>query len=262
VVEAKARVGKIFATRCTEVELIAWRLATFGCCVSALALPSRAVAQKLFAGTITYDLDAQTAQAQIVVSARGRKIRQELHRADEPEVARDNFFIIDYDRGEIVSVFPAIQRYMVVSFKKLRGAIGVRDTSSENAEREGLGEIVATERRDTVAGVGCDVYTFKNASDEEWCITTALGGLLSLQEQPGSGASGESQVMLPTNLATTVLLRSFKQGALVLRMQTTDKGGRPISLVATKIDRSPPPERRLAIPSGYLEVENSLIFKP
>ena len=236
------------------------RVARAALILGVVALSKPASAQKLFQGTITYEVSGPRTQAQMVVSARGKKLRQEMHRAEEPEATRNNFVLIDYERGEVTTVFSAMKRYVVLDFKRIREMVGSRARNSDD-DQALFGDIVATGRRENIAGITCEVYAFKNIPDEEWCITTALGRLLGVADSAGAGTDDRA-LALPSNDATAALLRSFRNGALILRMRTTDRSGLPVSTIATKVDRALPAERLFALPSGYEQLDNTILGRP
>ena len=229
---------------------------------ASIGISAPASAQKLFEGTITYEVTTPGTQTEVVLSARGKKLRQERHHADEPEAARGNFIVVDYDRGEVTTVFPAMKGYVVFDFKRIRDMVGARPRGGDDDDRALLGDIVATGRQEYIAGRSCEVYRFKNRPDEEWCLTTELGGLLGLGDDANAGTSDPGGLPLPRNDATAALLRSFKNGALILRMRTADRSGLLVTTIASKIDLKLPPERRFAIPGGYVELENVILGRP
>jgi hypothetical protein len=232
-----------------------------GVVVLTCVVPRTAAAQRHFEGTITYDVGGGDRQVQMVISARGKKVRQDARRDDMPEVSRGNYVIVDYDRNEVTSVVPAMKRYMVMDFKRIRAAIGEVDPASSPVQQ--LAEdVVATGRKERIAGVECAVYLVKSAPGNEWCITTELGGVLGFDGSAGAGGKDGGALPMPTNAATTAVMRTFKNGALILRMQATDKAGRTNTLVASKIDRTVPSASLFAIPTDFEEVVNPMVGRP
>ena len=243
-----------------EASLV-FRLRSAGLIVGMVGLSRAAAAQKLFQGTITYEVRTSNAQTQIVISARGKKLRQERHRADEPEATRDNFVLVDYGRGEVTTVFAAMKRYVVFDFKRIHEMVRSRAQTNSEDDQTLFGDIIATGRKEKVAGLECEVYAFKNIADEDWCVTTAIGRLIGVADSAGAGTDDRALAQ-PTNDATAALLRSFKSGALILRMRATDRNGFPVTTIATKVDRSSPAERLFAVPAGYEELDQAIFGKP
>jgi hypothetical protein len=225
------------------------------------AVAEGAAAQRHFEGTITYDVSGGDRQMQMVIAARGKKVRQDARRDDVPEVSRGNYVIVDYDRNEVTSVVPAMKRYIVVDFKRIRDAVGAVDPTASPAAQL-ADDVVATGRKERIAGVECTVYTVKSAPGNEWCVTTELGGVLGFDGSGGAGGKDGGALPMPTNAATTAVMRTFKNGALILRMQATDKSGRSNTLVASKIDRTVPPASLFAIPAGFEEIVNPMLGRP
>ena len=225
------------------------------------AVSRNATAQRHFEGTITYDVNGGDRQMQMVIAARGKKVRQDARRDDVPEVSRGNYVIVDYDRNEVTSVVPAMKRYIVVDFKRIRDAVGAVDPDASPAEK--LAEdVVATGRKEQIAGVECMVYTVKSAPGNEWCVTSELGGVFGFDGSAGAGGKDGGALPMPTNAATTAVMRTFKNGGLILRMQATDRTGRASTLVASKIDRTVPPASLFAIPAGFEEIVNPMLGRP
>src|SRR3982751_2686505 len=98
--------------------MVVWWILGVALLTSAVA--PNATAQRHFEGTIMYDVSSGNRQMQMVISARGKKVRQDARRDDIPEVSRGNYVIVDYDRNEVTSVVPAMKRYIVVDFKRIR----------------------------------------------------------------------------------------------------------------------------------------------
>ena len=52
------------------------------------------------------------------------------------------------------------------------------------------------------------------------------------------------------------LLRGFLDGTIVLRARMIDRSGSPVRMLATKIDRAPPPARLFEMPADFQEMKN------
>lgn len=229
-----------------------------GCAVS-----RGAAAQKHFEGAITYEVSSGGRHDEMVVRARGRKVRQDTHREDAPEASRKNYAIVDYDSSVVITVVPSVQRFMVIDFARLRAAIGEADASALRPNEDAVADVVATSRKERIAGVACIVYIVKTAArGDEWCITTEIGSILGFDGSSGAGGRDGGALPLPSNTAMATLMRSFDGNALVLRMRATAKDGSTTTLLATKIDRSPPPASLFIIPAGFEEIRNPMLGRP
>jgi uncharacterized protein DUF4412 len=221
--------------------------------------PCVSAAQKQFEGTIAYDVTGSDRVSHVVISTRGKKVWQQGRRDDTPDVARDNYLLVDYDRGELMSVIPAMKRYMVVDFKKLRASVD--ESGSANSPTR-LTDVVATGRKERIAGVACELYSVTSLPGSEWCITTELGSILGFDGQAVADGNDPRALPIPANNTTASLLRSLKKGALVLRMRIVDDFGRTSTVVATKIDRARPPASLFSIPSDFEEIQNPMLGRP
>jgi hypothetical protein len=229
-------------------------LASFGA-AGALSLP--AAAQKTFEGTISYDIAVRDQQMQLSISARGNKVRQDFDIANAPPEAQ-MYQLIDYGSGEIATVMPAMKRYMVMNMKSLRTAMGPKAEGDDETQKT-LADLAPTGRKETIAGVGCEVYTLKTTPGDEWCITGGLGHFLAFEGELGIGR-GMSPIA--GNPALAALTRNFKDGAVVLRMRMTSKGGETMTMAATKIDRTVPPASFFSVPSNFEEMKNQMMARP
>ena len=217
------------------------------------ALSAPAAAQKTFEGIITYDVTMGDKQMQISISSRGRLVRQDLQMpADAPPEA-ETYQLFDYGNGHITTVLPAMKKYMVTNLKTLRDAMGQSGEPRDDDVRKALADITASHRKETIAGLGCDVYVLKSTPGDEWCIATGLGHFLYFEGASGvdAGAGGS---LLGGNSSTSNLMKTFRNGAVVLRMQMKSKRGESMSMVATKIDRAVPPATLFVLPASFEEM--------
>lgn len=196
-------------------------------------------AQKTFQGTITYAVDMGGRQLQLAVSTRGNKARQEMSMSGTPIFSEGTYQIFDFKKGDVTTVVPGMKRYMVANFDAARA-------ERDSARDKFLGSVAATGRKETIAGVGCEVYVIQDRPGDEWCITSALGYVVGFGGPQSSGGTP----------AVSRLMRTFKGGAAVLRMRMNGPDGREFTMIATKIDRTARPKADFEIPVGYEEMQN------
>jgi hypothetical protein len=211
-----------------------------------------AKAQKTFAGTITYDVTLSDKQMQISISSRDKLVRQDFELpADAPPEAQ-TYQIFDYGNGNVTTVLPGLKKYMVTSLKTLRDAMGQNGDARDDEVRKTLDDIKSTKRRETIAGYTCEVYTLKSTPRDEWCVTTGLGHFLYFEGATGVNTTNPSAVGGGAS-TTASLMRTFKDGAVVLRMRMMSRNGETVSMVATKVDRTMPPASLFVLPSSFEE---------
>lgn len=227
------------------------RLLLFGLFAS-LAGASTLRAQKTFEGTISYALDMSGTPMQLTLSSRGKRVRQDMDIPGSNVVSRGTYQLIDYDKHSVITVVPAMKRYMVTDLAMSRAQ---PDAARDSAREQVLASISATGRQEDVAGVTCQVYVFKDRPGDEWCITSALGHFLGLEGGSGASPFGGGPGM-------AALMRNFRDGAVLLRMHTTGADGREITMVATKIERTAPPATNFSIPAGFEEMQNPMVPRP
>lgn len=209
-------------------------------------------AQKTFEGTIAYDVDVGGTPMRLAISARGRRVRQEMDVPGSNVVSRGTYQLIEYDKHSVITVVPAMKRYMVLDFDMARGQ---PDAARDSARDKALAGISATGRKETIAGVDCEVYVVKDRPGDEWCITSTLGHFLGLEGESGATPFGGGP-------ATGALMRNFRKGAVLLRMRMAGRDGRDVTLAATKIDLTTPPASNFSIPAGFEEMQNPTVPRP
>jgi hypothetical protein len=207
-------------------------------------------AQKLFEGTITYQMTPSGGTpVEMILRSNGKKLREDMRAPGTADEA-NSYQIIDGESGDVMIVIPAAKQYMVNNFKRLRGANGARGDSDRARTDELLADVVATGRKETIAGITCEVYVRKSQSGNEWCLATNLGRFGVFDDQlVGSNAMSNAT-------------RPFQNGALVLRMTAGAASGHPLTMVATSVDRTPPSPSLFRVPAGFTELKNPMIPKP
>jgi hypothetical protein len=223
-----------------------------------LALPAHA--QKTFEGSIAYNVDMGDRQMQISFSARGRKVRQDITMTGSPVFSEGTFQLFDYDKEQIITVVPGMKRYMVMDLKALRQSMA-KDAARDSTAEKLLGGITATGRKETVAGLTCEVYVVKDRPGDEWCITSALGHFLGFEGGGARNASGGAPSP-GSNPALAQVMRTFKDGAVALRVRMTGPDGKALTMVATKVDRTPPAASLFSVPAGFEEMQNPMLPRP
>jgi hypothetical protein len=218
-----------------------------------------AQAQKTFEGTITYDVNMAGKQMQLGISTRGKKVRQNMEFSGAPVVSQGTYQIFDYDTGDIITVVPAMKRYMVLNLKTVSVASKEKLAGRDSAREKALSSMRATGRQETIAGVGCEVYVMQDRPGDEWCLTTALGHFLGFG---GDSATTRASSAVTGTPPMSQLARDFKDGVVVLRMRMAGPDGRDVTMVATRIDRTVPPANNFTIPTGFEEMQNPLMPRP
>ena len=213
--------------------------------VAAAAVPRLAAAQKPFEGSITYDIVGGDQQMALTVTTRGAKARQWLDNPAAPEVSRANYQLVDFTTGEAMYVIPAMETYMVTKLK------GFADAPSDEPPATRAADIVATARQETIAGLRCTVYVQQSKPGNEWCLTS---GRASAKGADLGDLSGETPAI---GGGMPGLFRAFLRGTVVLRSRLTDRNGRTMTMIATKVDRATPPASLFEVPAGFQEVRMS-----
>ena len=221
------------------------------CLIAAAAFSTPAAAQKTFEGTITYDVTMSEKQAQISISSRGNLVRQDFKLPPEAPPEAETYQLFDYRNGNVTTVLPGMKKYMVTSLKTLRDAIGESDEQNDDVVRKTLADITSTHRKENIAGIVCEVYVLKSTPGDEWCITTGLGHFLYFEG--ATRAVGTNGTSVGGSSSTAGLMRTFKKGAVVLRMRMRSRNGETMSMVATSIDRTVPPATLFVLPASYEE---------
>lgn len=205
-------------------------------------------AQRLFEGTITYRVTpASGTPVEVILRSNGKKLREDMRASGTGEEST-SYQVIDGESGDVLVVIPAAKEYMVHHFKQSR--VVSRDSVGSRT-RSGLADILATGHTETIAGLPCEVYVRNDQPGGEWCLTTALGRLGAFDDQ-----------LTGSNAMSGAAMQLFKNGALVLRMTTGTASGHPMTIIATKVDRTPPPASLFRPPIGFKELKNAMVPNP
>lgn len=221
---------------------------------------SSAAAQKTFEGTITYTIDMGDRQMQLAISARGDKVRQEMTMTGTPIFSEGTYQIFDNRTGDVTTVVPGMKRFMVANVKALREQDSQTAAARDSAREKAWSNLVSSGRSERIVGIACDVYVFKDNPDDEVCVTSALGHFRAFEGE--SGISSRAGGSVGGNPALSRLMRTFKEGAVVLRVRRSGPDGRDISMVATKLDRTRRPSADFGIPAGFEEMQNPIAPRP
>jgi hypothetical protein len=231
--------------------IVSTRARLIAACAIAAAFSTPAPAQKTFEGTISYDVTMSDKQVQISISSRGNLVRQDFKMPPGAPPEAETYQLFDYKNENVTTVLPGMKKYMVTNLKTLRDAIGQSGERSEDDVRKALADITSTHRKESIAGISCDVYVLKSTPGDEWCITTGLGHFLYFEGATGvAGTNGP----LGGSSSTAGLMRTFKNGAVVLRMRMRSRSGETMSMIATSIDRTVPPATLFVLPASYEEM--------
>ena len=225
--------------------------------------PSPASAQKLFEGSVRYDVIVDGKPSQFVITARDRKVRQDTSIPDSAGVVTTTYEVFDYQHGTVTTISPSTKRFTRAPISTFREMLGdPRSTSDLRAlERERLGDIEATGRRESVLGLRCEIYVLKSTPGAEWCITSELGHFLAFEGQQGQLRAGTTAAFQSDDRLPRTTPLKFRNGAAVLKMQLTTEDGRSLAMIATRIDHSTPSMDFFAVPPGFLEA-NTLLRSP
>lgn len=205
-------------------------------------------AQKLFEGTITYQLTpAGGTPVEMILRSNGKKLREDMRAPGTGDEA-NSYQVIDGESGDVLVVIPAAKQYMLHNFKRLRAGTGV--DSGRSRTDEVLADVVATGRSETVAGLTCEVYVRRSRPGDEWCLTNSLGRFGVFDDQL-TGSNTMSGAMSP-----------FRNGAVALRMSIAAASGHPMTMIATKVDRTTPPASLFKVPTGFAELKNPMMPNP
>ena len=231
--------------------------------VTVSTVPSAAGAQRLFEGSVTYDVVVDGKPSQFVVTARDAKVRQDTSVPDSAGSVTTPYEVFDYQHGTITTVSPSTKRFTRAAISTFRESLGdPRSITDLRAlERERLADIEGTGRRESVLGLRCEIYVLKSTPGAEWCITSELGHFLAFEGQQGQLRAGTTAAFQGRDRLPTTTTMKFKNGAAVLKMRMTSADGREIKMIATKIDRTPPSMDFFAVPPGFVEA-NTLLPSP
>ncbi|HEY2375687.1 MAG TPA: DUF4412 domain-containing protein [Gemmatimonadaceae bacterium] len=220
-------------------------------------------AQKVFEGSVSYDVVLDGKPSQFVITARNKRVRQDTSLPDSVGVVTTTYEVFDYEHGTITTISPSTKRFTRMMISTFRESLGDPRSVTElrALERERLADIEGTGRRESILGLRCEIYTLKSTPGAEWCITTELGHFLAFEGQLGQLRAGTTAAFLNDDKLPRTAPTKFKNGAAVLRVHMTSADGREISMIATRIDHSTPSMDFFAVPPGFVEA-NTVVPSP
>lgn len=192
---------------------------------------ARAAAAADFEGQVDYMVTSEGRSQPLSFLVRGPKARIDVNGGQAAA-------IIDGDAHTQVVLMPARKMYM---------SMAVQRSVAESADKQSRPTALRkTGKRETIAGVACEVYAYKNEDGEgELCNARGLGRFLPVQGGPGGGGWPFERVLAGSDV-------------FPLRINHRGKDG-PTQLLATKVDRrsidpalfQPPADYRpFALPQG------------
>src|SRR5690348_4520965 len=216
------------------------------------SVPRSAGAQKLFEGSVTYDVVVEGKPSLFIITARAAKVRQDTSVPDSAGVVTTTYEVFDYEHGTITTVSPSAKRFTRTAISTFRESLGdPRSITDLRAmERERLADIEGTGRRESVLGLRCEIYVLKSTPGAEWCITSELGHFLAFEGQQGQLPAGTTAAFQNNDRLPRTTPIKFRNGAAVLKMRMTTADGREITMVASRIDHSTPSMDFFAVPPG------------
>jgi hypothetical protein len=184
------------------------------CCLALLllCLATSLFAADPFEGKVTLGMKSGKEKEFIMKYAmKGQRIRME----PEVEGTQGMAMIFDVQKGEMITLMPEQQMYMVMS---LKGAI---DAAAKKGANEKMPELVKTGRTDTILGYKVEEYTFtdRGTTTEMW-VTDKLGTYMGASSGGGGGMMGRGKG--PSAQAWENLLKG-RDGFFPLRVVTREK---------------------------------------
>jgi hypothetical protein len=190
-------------------------------CGVALGLARAVAAQRAFDGVVTYHtVGLGPGFDQLVVMERGSRVRVETRPAD---TAGPVVRIIDYGTGRLTTLFPGVRRFS--------------QTAVADQPRPEPLSVRPTGRRETIAGLACDVYDLEDGSGDA-CVAQELGHCIAVEGSAGIG--GDRRVV--------AVMRSFKEGAVPLRIRF----GRQ-TYTAIRVEQRTVSDDQFQVPANYTE---------
>ncbi len=232
------------------------------CCVALAGIVSSAGvagsvrAQGNFEGSITYAVTGMgPSGATIRMSRKGTKFRQEISMPGRRGGMAGTVTIYDGDTGNAMTLMPQQKKYMVMNNKKLTDQMKGASTGNPAAVDYSTMKVTKTGQHETVAGIGCDHYTFattKTIEDTQVDICGAPG--MGFFTMTGDLASSAASAMAMMKSQNPELAKLASKGFLALKMTITSKG-KPMIWEATKVERGGVDDAMFQAPAGYTKFE-------
>ena len=199
-------------------------------------------AQRTFDGVVAYQVTGMADQpVQLVFMSKGSKVRQEIVVPGMPQLD-GGVQLFDYVRGQMTSLLPGRRQYTTADFRS-----GTRADSPGGPSLH----VRPTGKRETIAGIGCEVYTVDGEGGGEVCVATTLGHFIAIEGQAGMVALGNDGGRGWHDPRFAEFMRYFKDGAVPLRFVLGGDGRRQMTFTATRVERKALPDELFRVPTGY-----------
>jgi len=208
-----------------------------------LVAPVEASAQRSFEGVVTYQMNAEGQSIEAKFMSKGPRTRMEM---TMPGMPGPIYILIDQEARVSRTVMESMGMYMEIPIPDEipTGAGG----DAPQVEKVGTS--------DTIAGIQCENYRFKdgNQPETEACIATGMGWFMGGMGNPMGGRGAR-----PAGPDWASLAREFKDGLLPLRVRTRRGDDWSVIMVATAVVRGElsddlfrlkPGLRKMGMPGG------------
>lgn len=226
-----------------------------------LLAPAPLAAQGAFEGVVDYRLrqdDGSTITSTSYV--KGNKTRSEMSVEGHTAV-----MIMDNDKGQWITLMPEQKQYVVMDIRKMAEAAKAMPQEKDDGAMKDF-SFRATGRKETIAGITCEHYLMSVAKGEtamDMCLAKGMGSFMGMWggagvEAMGGGAPARGGAMTS---AMKQAERTMKDGAFLLKLETSFKGKRQMTMEATRVVRQKVDAALLAPPAGYTLLDTEKMMR-
>jgi len=229
---------------------------SFRTAAAVLALGAGPALAQNFEGIVAYKMAGKGAGAEMTQMYKGGKTRTEISDGKGQTTA----MIMDMSAQTMMVLMPPQKTYMVMDMKRMGQGLGGllgkghKDTGAGAAGAAGtVPKVVATGRKDTIAGHECEYYVMGEKGEAEVCSAKGMGMFMMGQSPMGGGTSALAGLAALGTGSDAAKL--FADGFFPLKVVSIEGGKREVVMEATRVEKKPLDAALFVPPPDYKEMK-------
>jgi len=211
-----------------------------------------------FEGIVAYKMAGKGAGGEMTQMYKGGKTRTEI----SDNKGQTTAMIMDAGSQTMTVLMPPQKSYMVMDMKKMGQGLGGllghgrKDTGAGAGASGAAGsipKIVATGRKETVAGHECEYYVMGDKGEAEVCSAKGMGMFMMNQSPMGGGAAALAGLAALGTGSDAAKL--FADGFFPLKVVSLEGGKREVVMEATRVEKKTLDASLFVPPPDYKEMK-------
>ena len=208
-----------------------------------------------FEGVVAYKMSGKGAATEMTQMYKGGKSRTEIS-----DRGQTTAMIMDASAQTMTILMPPQKAYMVMDMKRMGGGLGGLLGKGHSGSGAGAGaagtlqqKVVATGRKETIAGHECEYYVMGDKGEAEVCSAKGMGMFMMGQSPMGGGAASLAGLSAMATGSDAVKL--FADGFFPLKVVSIEGGKREVVMEATRVERKTIDASLFVPPADYKEMK-------